>query len=141
VHSYRKPSCCSPDRRLAGATITDSQDHTRALSYRRSATDDPGPRLEEVAGFRQGTLPLVASSALAALSLAVQARVDVKRADKLQGPVGLFLLTIADSGERKSTCDGFFTSAIRKYQQDQAEAMKPIVDRHRAAFRCLERRA
>jgi len=90
--------------------------------------------VEEVAGFVKAPIPLVASSALAALSLAAQALVDVKRADKLQGPVGLFLLTIADSGERKSTCDGFFTSAIRKYQQDQAEAMKPIVDRHRATF-------
>ncbi len=81
--------------------------------------------VEEVAGFIKAPLPLVASSALAALSLAAQAHIDVKRADKLQGPVGLFLLTIADSGERKSTCDGFFSSAIRQYQEEQAEAMKP----------------
>jgi hypothetical protein len=35
---------------------------------------------------------------------------DVMRAEKLTGPTGLYLLTIADSGERKSTCDGYFTS-------------------------------
>ncbi|MDP2783291.1 MAG: DUF3987 domain-containing protein [Sulfurimicrobium sp.] len=61
--------------------------------------------VEEVQGFTKAPVPLVASSALAALSLAIQAHADVKRAEKLAGPVGLFLLTIADSGERKSTCD------------------------------------
>jgi putative DNA primase/helicase len=90
--------------------------------------------VQEVADFVKAPIPLVASSALAALSLAAQAHIDVKRADKLEGPVGLFLLTIADSGERKSTCDGFFTASIRKYQQDQTELMKSIVERHRAAI-------
>jgi putative DNA primase/helicase len=56
----------------------------------------------------------------------------VKRADKLQGPSSLFLLTIADSGERKSTCDGIFSSAIRQYEEEQAEAMKPELARHQA---------
>lgn len=88
--------------------------------------------VEEVAGFVKAPLPLVASSALAALSLACQAHTDVKRAERLQGPSGLFLLTIADSGERKSTCDGFFSSAIHQYQEEQTEAMKPDIERHKA---------
>jgi putative DNA primase/helicase len=83
--------------------------------------------VEEVAGFVKAPLPLVASSALAALSLAIQAHADAKRAEKLTGPAGLFLLTIADSGERKSTCDGFFTKAIRDYEEAQAEAAKPLL--------------
>ena len=33
-------------------------------------------------------------------------------------------MTIADSGERKSTCDGFFTTAIRDYEAVQAETAK-----------------
>jgi len=85
-----------------------------------------------VAGFVKAPIPLVTSSALAALSLACQAHIDVKRAEKLQGPSGLFLLTIADSGERKSTCDGFFSSAISQYQEEQAEAMKPDIAQHEA---------
>lgn len=89
--------------------------------------------VEEVQGFTKAPVPLVASSALAALSLAIQAHADVKRAEKLAGPVGLFLLTIADSGERKSTCDGFFTSAIRDYEAQQAEVTKPLVKNYRAA--------
>jgi putative DNA primase/helicase len=94
--------------------------------------------VEEVAGFVKAPVPLVASSALAALSLACQAHVDAKRAEKLHGPVGLFLLTIADSGERKSTCDGFFVSSIRQYQEEQAEAMKPAIKEYQAAIAAWE---
>jgi putative DNA primase/helicase len=93
---------------------------------------------EEVAGFVKAPSALVASSALAALSLACQAHIDAKRAEKLHGPVGLFLLTIADSGERKSTCDTFFTSAIRQYQEEQAEAMKPAIKEYQAAIAAWE---
>ncbi len=96
--------------------------------------------VEEVQGFTKAPVPLVASSALAALSLAIQAHADVKRAEKLAGPVGLFLLTIADSGERKSTCDGFFMKAIRDYEAQQAEAAKPLVKDHRAALEGWEAR-
>lgn len=94
--------------------------------------------VEEVAGFVKAPLPMVASSALAALSLAIQAHVDVKRAEKLNGPTGLFLLTIADSGERKSTCDGFFTKAIRDYEAEQAEAAKPVLKRYKADIEAWE---
>jgi putative DNA primase/helicase len=83
--------------------------------------------VEEVASFVKAPAPMIASSALAALSLAIQANVDVERATKLHGPVGLYLLTIADSGERKSTCDGFFTKAIRDYEEAQLEAAKPAL--------------
>ncbi len=83
--------------------------------------------VQEVAGFVKAPIPLIATSALAALSLAIQAHTDVQRADKLHGPCGLFLLAIADSGERKSTCDGFFTKAIRDYEAEQNEAAKPLV--------------
>lgn len=88
--------------------------------------------VEEVAGFVKAPLPMVAASALAAVSVAVQAHADVRRAAKLDGPAGLFLLTIADSGERKSTCDGFFTTPIRDYQDQQTELMQPEIERYKA---------
>ncbi|MBC7617549.1 MAG: DUF3987 domain-containing protein [Candidatus Saccharibacteria bacterium] len=88
--------------------------------------------VQEVAGFVKAPIPLIATSALAALSLAIQAHVDVQRAEKLQGPCGLFLLAIADSGERKSTCDGFFTSAIRDYQAREQEAAKPLIQAYKS---------
>lgn len=94
--------------------------------------------VREVAEFVKAPLPMLASSALAALSLAIQAHADAKRAEKLHGPVGLFLLTIADSGERKSTCDGFFTRAIRDYEEAKAEAAKPIIKNHKADLEAWE---
>jgi putative DNA primase/helicase len=83
--------------------------------------------VEEVAGFVKAPLPLVVSSALGALSVAIQAHVDIKRAERLTGPSSLFLLAIADSGERKTTCDGFFTSAIRQYEAEQSELAAPLL--------------
>lgn len=94
--------------------------------------------VEEVQRFTQAPIPLVVSSALAALSLAVQAHVDVKRAEGLAGPVGLYLLTIANSGERKSSSDGYFTRAIREYEAEQAELAKPALAEHNAVFAAWE---
>ncbi|MFM0321101.1 DUF3987 domain-containing protein [Caballeronia glebae] len=100
------------------------------------------PRLraavEEVHRFVQAPLALVASTAVAALSLAIQAHVDVKRAERLTGPVGLFMLTIADSGERKSTCDTFFTRAIRDYEAEQAVDGKFVIDNYQADLAAWE---
>ncbi len=88
--------------------------------------------VQEVAGFVKAPVPLIATSALAALSLAIQAHVDVQRADKLHGPCGLFLLAIAESGERKTTCDGFFTKAIRDHEEAMHEAAKPEILAHKS---------
>jgi putative DNA primase/helicase len=88
--------------------------------------------VQEVAGFVKAPVPLIATSALAALSLAIQAHTDVERADKLSGPCSLFLLAIADSGERKSTCDGFFTKAIRDYEVAAQEAAKPLIQAYKS---------
>ncbi len=94
--------------------------------------------VEEVAGFVKAPIPLIASSALAALSLAIQAHTDVERAEKLTGPTGLFLLAIADSGERKSTCDSFFTRAIQDYQAREQEAAKPLMTAYKSDMEVWE---
>ncbi|HAU1200838.1 TPA: DUF3987 domain-containing protein [Legionella pneumophila] len=94
--------------------------------------------VEEVATFTKAPIPLVASSAMAALSLAVQSYVDVKRAEGLTGPVSLFLLTVADSGERKSTCDGFFTQSIRNYESSVKEKSKPLIKDYQAEIAIWE---
>lgn len=90
--------------------------------------------VEEVQSFTKAPLPLIVSSAISAVSLASQAYLDVQRAEKLKSPSGLFLLTIADSGERKSTCDGFFTAAIKEYEQEQEDASKAEVKAYDAAI-------
>jgi len=88
--------------------------------------------VQEVQAFAQAPVAMVATSALSALSMAAQALFDVKRAEKLQGPIGIYTLIVADSGERKTTIDDFFLPAIRKWERDQAEIMRPQVERHQA---------
>jgi putative DNA primase/helicase len=70
---------------------------------------------------------MIATSAFGALSLTVQGLADVRRTDTLTGPTSLFTLTIAESGERKSTVDNYFTREIRSYEQEQRKALHPKV--------------
>jgi putative DNA primase/helicase len=88
--------------------------------------------IDEVQGFTKAPTAMIATSAIAALSLSIQAHVDIERAQGLHGPVSLYLMTIADSGERKSTVDGFFTTAIREYEATQAEKAKPLISDYTA---------
>lgn len=92
----------------------------------------------EVAGFVKAPVAMVAASALATLSLACQAHADVQRLDMLSGPTGLFLLTIAESGERKSTCDGFFSKPIDDYVKAQQEIAKPALMKYHAESEAWE---
>lgn len=88
--------------------------------------------VEEVQGFVQAPIPMVASSALSAVSLACQAHFDVQRTVGLEGPISLYLLTIADSGERKSTCDGYFKNVIEQWQADEEKARAPETKKYNA---------
>ncbi|MBK6957338.1 MAG: DUF3987 domain-containing protein [Nitrosomonas sp.] len=88
--------------------------------------------VDEVHGFVKAPVPMVAASAISALSLVIQAHYDVERANALHSPTGLFMLTIADSGERKTTCDRFFTKAVTDYVAAQAEAAKPAIKNYNA---------
>ncbi|VWX63181.1 Putative DNA primase/helicase (fragment) [Burkholderiales bacterium 8X] len=119
----------------AACSVSDPWAEVQSLIARVDAQEYPTDALplvvrnavQEVSGFVKAPMPLIAVSALAALSLAVQAHHDVERAVRLDGPCGLFLLAIADSGERKSTCDGFFTKSIREYEAAEQEAAKPLI--------------
>lgn len=86
----------------------------------------------EVQSFTQAPVALVAASALSALSVAAQALADVRRAEGLSGPTSLYFLTVADSGERKTATDQFFTGPIRQWEAEQIEAAKPDLADFRA---------
>jgi putative DNA primase/helicase len=94
--------------------------------------------VEEVQGFTMAPVAMVACSALANLSLAAQAHHDVQRAEKLSGPIGLYFLVIAESGERKSTCDGIFSKVLRDYESQQQEDAKPALSQFKADFSAWE---
>ena len=96
--------------------------------------------VEEVQAFVQAPVPLVAASAISALSLAVQAIHDVQRAPTLSGPTSLYLLTIAESGERKSTCDNYFLGALREWQAEQEERLRPVREQYEKDYGAWEAR-
>ncbi len=94
--------------------------------------------VEEVCNFTKAPFAMVAASAISAISLAIQAHVDVKRAENLLGPCSLFMLTVADSGERKSTCDTFFLKSIRDYEAKVMEEKKSEISEYRAQHHAWE---
>ena len=70
----------------------------------------------EAQQITQAPLGLVAASALGAVSLVCQNLIDVCRLNTLRGPVSLFLLTLAESGERKNAVDKLLMEPL--YQQE-----------------------
>ena len=94
--------------------------------------------VDEVAAFVQSPYSMLASSAISAISLACQALFDVQRSEKLKGPCSTYFLTIAESGERKSTGEGFFTESIKEYERNQADAAKPYIKEFNAQLDAWE---
>ena len=80
--------------------------------------------VDEAHQYIKAPYPMLATAALSAISTAIQMHFDVVRSNKLSGPSSLFTLTVAHSGERKSTCDGVFSEPIHIYESQQAELAK-----------------
>jgi hypothetical protein len=79
--------------------------------------------VEAVQGMTLAPVAIPAASALAVASLAVQGFVDV---ETLGGPrpVSLYVLTIAASGERKSSCDTPLLAGLRQHEKTEAIALR-----------------
>ncbi len=92
----------------------------------------------EAQSFVQAPVALVACSALAALSLAGQGLVNVRRDHQLIGPVSLYVLAVAESGERKTTCDTIFGAALREWERDRRTAIAPDLAAREAAIAAFE---
>lgn len=61
---------------------------------------------------------LVFSSALTAIATAAQGSIDVCKPNGQIVPVSLMLLTVANSGERKSTAENVFMRGVRGFQDE-----------------------
>jgi hypothetical protein len=72
----------------------------------------------EVEQHTQAPQGLIAASALGVISLACQNRIDVCRLTNLRSPVSLFLLTLAESGERKSTVDKMLMKPLYQLEEN-----------------------
>lgn len=78
----------------------------------------------EVARVSQSPIGLIASSMLSSMAIACQGSVNVRTPIGHILPTSLYILTIADSGERKSSTDSIFTGIIREMEQKHAESIK-----------------
>mgnify|MGYP003382022743 CR=1 FL=1 len=91
-----------------------------------------GDAVREVVDFVQCPPAMAACSALSSLSVAAQGLVNVSRGPDLIGPISVFTLTVADSGERKSECDKRFSEALRQWERDQLKLIAPDLANSRA---------
>ena len=94
--------------------------------------EEIGAAVRELQSFTQAPPAMVACSALAVLSLAGQATTDIRRDEYLEGPTSLYFLILADSGERKTTIDGYFTNPIRQKEAVDREKAAPVVKQYMA---------
>jgi putative DNA primase/helicase len=88
--------------------------------------------VEEVHDAVQAPPEMVASSALAVVSLAAQSLADVSRNRTLPGPCSLYFLTVAESGDRKSTVDRLLGRAVHTFQDGQRDAARMTLASHAA---------
>ena len=84
--------------------------------------------VRDTIGATQAPPAIAGASALSLAALAVQAHANVETLAGLR-PVSLFALTIARSGERKSTVDSALSNALRVFE---ARESKAHVDAHAA---------
>jgi hypothetical protein len=94
--------------------------------------------VEEVAGFTQSPISMLACSAITAISLALQGHYNVRRAEKLVAPLALYFLIIAESGERKTAGDKSLTQGIQDFVNEQMELAKPELQKYRADLQIWE---
>ena len=89
--------------------------------------------VRQAQAFVQARMALVACSALSTLSLVAQGLANVRRDHQLVGPISLYLLAVADSGERKTTCDAIFSTVLCDWETGQRQEMATAVAKFEAA--------
>lgn len=75
--------------------------------------------VDEAEGHIKAPRALVFSSALTAIATASQGLIDVCKPNGQIVPASLMLLTIANSGERKSTAENIFLRGVRNFQDEK----------------------
>ncbi|MFV0492871.1 MAG: YfjI family protein [Pseudorhodobacter sp.] len=95
----------------------------RGEAYPVAALGSLQAAVEAVQDMTQVPVGIAAQSALSVASLAVQGFADV---EALGGdvPCSLYCLTIAESGERKSSCDRLLMRGVRNHERAQAETSR-----------------
>ena len=111
------------------ANSNEWQDPESIIAYQDSE-DYPLEQLPEplrltaiaIANYLQCPIAMVVSSIIGALSLSIQGLVNVARDNELISVISLFLLLIAESGERKSACDKMTTQHLKDLDLERFKA-------------------
>lgn len=98
-----------------------------------------GDAVREVQAYTQAPMAMVAACALSVVSAAVQTRYGVQRDTVLSGPASLYLLTVAESGERKTAVDKLFMEPLREWEAQQMRAAREQKAQYEAAMEDWER--
>ncbi len=145
IERARPVESCSPATATVAtvATVATDWPEPQALD-RQAAQPEPypldalpgeiGAAVREYQGYGQQPLAMVASSALAVVSLAAQGLADVARDERLTGPLSLNFLIIAQSGERKTAADKTLGAALGEWERERTDAMREDIQRNRAAL-------
>lgn len=88
--------------------------------------------VEAVQDITQAPVALAAQSALAVASLAVQGFANVETLGG-DAPCSLFCLTIAESGERKSSCDRLLMRGVRDHEKARGADYRDAIAEHEVA--------
>lgn len=81
-----------------------------------------------ISAITQAPVEIAAQSALAVAALCAQKEVDVETLQGTSSPTSLFFLTIAASGERKSSCDKLVTQGVNRREVERERAFKSDMD-------------
>lgn len=99
-----------------------------------------GEAAERLRYYVQTPAGMAGQSVLAAAALAIQGTTDVQRGSIGNGPVSLMLMTIAESGDRKSSIDRLALSPVRTWEAERREAMPGRLADYRAAIEAWQLR-
>lgn len=92
----------------------------------------------ESVNFNQCPISIAVAVALGALSGAAQAHFDVARDENQISPISLSLITIAESGERKTSTDKPFAKVFHDWELQELARYKSDVDSYKNELRAYE---
>lgn len=97
-----------------------------------------GEAYREGVDFLQCPPALAACSLLSFVSASCQHLASVERTRNLVGPISIWTVVLAQSGERKTWADKTFGVGVREWESERARAMRPEVEAYNAEFGAWE---
>ena len=92
----------------------------------------------EAVNFNQCPIPIAVSVALGSLSAAAQAHYDVSRDENQVSPISLSLITIAESGERKTSTDKPFAKCFHEWEINQRKDYNDLSEVYKNQLKAYE---